>query len=98
MLPEKRDMLGLNNKILWIKKLNQTIMVTSKLRNKNYNLKKTIKNYKNYPSILQIKSSFKDPNVFSFKYFNLGDMKREINNINSKKATPKGDIPVKILK
>ena len=59
---------------------------------------KTIKNYKNYPSILQIKSSFKDPNVFSFKYFNLGDMKREINNINSKKATPKGDIPVKILK
>ena len=34
MLPEKRDMLGLNNKILWIKKLNQTIMVTSKLRNK----------------------------------------------------------------
>ena len=47
---------------------------------------------------MQIKSSFKHPKVFSFKYFNVEDVKREINNLNSKKATPKGDIPVKILK
>ena len=44
------------------------------------------------------KSSFKYSKVFSFKYFNVEDVKREISNINSKKATPKGDKPVKILK
>ena len=59
---------------------------------------KAIKKYKNYPRILRIKSSFKYPKVFSFKCFNVEDVKREINNISSKKATPKGDIPVKILK
>ena len=48
--------------------------------------------------MLRIKSSFKYPKVFSFKYFNVEDVKTEINNISSKKATPKGDIPVKILK
>ena len=30
---------------------------------------KAIKKYKNRPSILRIKSSFKHPKVFSFKYF-----------------------------
>ena len=59
---------------------------------------KAIIKYKNHPSILRIKNSFKHPKVFSFKYFNVEDVKREINNLNSKKATPKGDIPVKILK
>ena len=47
---------------------------------------------------MRIKSSFKHPKVFSFKYFNAEAVKREINNLNSKKETPKGDIPVKILK
>ena len=36
--------------------------------------------------------------MFSFKYFNVEGVKRETNNLNSKKATPKGDIQVKILK
>ena len=45
-----------------------------------------------------MKSSFKDPKVFSFKYSNVEDVKREINSINNKKATPKVDIPVKVLK
>ena len=57
-----------------------------------------IKKYKNDPSILQIKSSVKHPKVFSFKYFNVEEVKREIKNISNKKATLKGDIPVKILK
>ena len=47
---------------------------------------------------MQTKSSFKHPKSFSFKYFNGEDVKREINNLNSKKATAKGDIPFKILK
>ena len=59
---------------------------------------KAIKKYKNDPSILQVKSYFKYLKVFSFKYFNVKDVKREINNINSKKETPNGDKPVKILK
>ena len=59
---------------------------------------KAIKKYKNHSSILRIKRSSKHPKVFSFKYFNVEDVQREINNLNSKKATPKGDIPVKILK
>ena len=59
---------------------------------------KAIKKYKNHPSILRIKSSFKHPKVFSFKYFHVEDVKREINNLNIKKATPKGDISVKIVK
>ena len=63
-----------------------------------YPLLKAIKKYKNHPSILQIKSSFKYPKLFLFKYFHVEDGKRKISNISSKKATPKGDIPVKILK
>ena len=47
---------------------------------------------------MRIKSSFKHPKVFSFKYFNVEDVQREVNNLNSKKATLKGDIPVKILR
>ena len=46
---------------------------------------------------MRIKSSFKHPEVFSFKYFNVKDVKREINYLSSKKAAPKDDIPVKIL-
>ena len=55
---------------------------------------KAIEKYKNHPSILQIKSSFKHPKVFLFKYFHVEDVKRKINNLNSKNQTPKGDIPV----
>ena len=53
---------------------------------------KAIKNTKNHPSILQTKSSFKYPKVFLFKYLNVENVRREINNINSKRETPKGVI------
>ena len=43
---------------------------------------------------MRIESSFKHLKLISFKYFNVEDVKREINNLNSKKATPKLDIPV----
>ena len=51
-------------------------------------LLKAIKKYKNHPSILGIKSSFKHPKVFSFKYFNVAGVKKKISKLNSKKATP----------
>ena len=47
---------------------------------------------------MRIKSSLKHPKVFSFKYFNVEKVKREKNYLNSKKATPKGDMPVEILR
>ena len=59
---------------------------------------KAIKKIQKSSKYLQIKNSFKCPKVFSFKYFNVEEVKREISNITVKKATPKGDIPVKILK
>ena len=59
---------------------------------------KAIKKYKNHPSICRMKSSFEHPKVFSFKYLNVDDVKRETNNLNGKKVTPEDDIPVEILK
>ena len=47
---------------------------------------------------MRIKGSFEYPKVFLFKYFSFEDVEREINNISSKKATSKRDIPIKILK
>ena len=54
------------------------------------------KDDKNYP--IKLKSSFKNRKVFLFKYFNVEDDKKEINNMNIKKVTPKVDVSVKILK
>ena len=59
---------------------------------------KAIKKYKTCRSIFRIKSSFKHAKGFLFKYFNVEVAKSEINNLNSKKATLKDDIPVMILK
>ena len=45
---------------------------------------------------MRIESCFKHVKLISSKckYFNVEDVKREIKNLNSKKATPKLDIPV----
>ena len=59
-------------------------------------LLRVIKKYKTHLSILQVKNSFKDAKVLSFKYFNVEDVERDIDNIDSKNAAPKDDIPVKI--
>ena len=50
---------------------------------------KAIKKCKIHSNILRMKSFFIDPKVFSFKYFNVEDEKRKVNNINSRKGTPK---------
>ena len=54
-----------------------------KVIEETYLVLRGIENYTNHPSTLRIKNSFKDPNVFSFKYFNVEDVEKEINNINS---------------
>ena len=50
-----------------------------------YPVLKAIKKYKNHPVILRVKSSFKYPKVFLFKYFNVEDVKREMSPVYKKK-------------
>ena len=57
---------------------------------------KAIDKYKFHPSILLI--HLKNHDIFSFKTVEIGDIEKEINNINPKKATTSNSIPPKIFK
>ena len=57
-----------------------------------------IDKYKFHPSILLIQIHLKNHDVFSFKTVEIGDIEKEINNINPKKATTSNRIPPKSLK
>lgn len=46
--------------------------------------------------LILVLSAFKNTKVLPCKYFNAEEVKRETNNINSEKGTPKDDTPVKI--
>ena len=59
---------------------------------------KTIDKYKFHPSILLIQKHLKNRDVFSFKTVEIGDIEKEINNINPKKATTSNSISPKIFK
>ena len=59
---------------------------------------KAIDKYKFRPSILLIQKHLKNHDIFSFKTVDIGDIEKEINNINPKKATTSNSIPPKILK
>ena len=59
---------------------------------------KAIDKYKFHPSILLIRKHLKNHHAFSVKKVEIGDMEKEINNINPKKATTSNSIPPKILK
>ena len=56
------------------------------------------KKYSKHPSILRIKQYFKNPTEFSFVPVDKDVIAKEIKNLNTKKAAPQDDIPVKILK
>ena len=58
---------------------------------------KAIDKYKFHPSILLIQKHLKNRDVFSLKTVEIGDIEKEINNINPEKATT-NTIPPKILK
>ena len=58
---------------------------------------KAIDKYKFHPSILLIQKHLKNGDVFSLKTVEIGDIEKEINNINPEKATT-NTIPPKILK
>ena len=48
---------------------------------------KVINKFKSHPSILLIQKHLTDHDVFSFKTVEIGDIEKEINTINHKKAT-----------
>ena len=64
----------------------------------SYPIDKAIDKYKFHPSILLIRKHLKNHDVFSFKTVEIGDIEKEINNINPKKSTTSNSIPRKILK
>ena len=67
--------------------------------NHSENLTNIIEKMKNYESIQRIKlANFHDRQTFNFRYVNVKEVKKELMNLSSKKATRKGDIPAKILK
>ena len=53
---------------------------------------------KGHPSVLKIKEQLKKYDLFSFYHVNPNKMLKIIENIDSKKATQHGDIPVRIIK
>ena len=61
-------------------------------------LLRTIKEYSKHPSILTIKQYFKNPTEFSFVPVDKDVTAKKITNLDTEKAAPQDDIPVKILK
>ena len=59
---------------------------------------KTVDKCKFHQSILLVQQHLKNHNIFSIKTVELGDIIKEVNNTNPKKATTKNSIPHKILK
>ena len=58
---------------------------------------KAIMKLRNHPSVSAIRNAF-DPQSFNFSKVGVHDVFKEINKLGNKKAIPKTDIPVKILK
>ena len=63
----------------------------------NDSIDKAIDKYKFHPSILLVQKLLKNHNVFSFKIVEIGDIEKEINSINPRKATTSNSIPPKIF-
>ena len=59
-------------------------------------VQKAIEKYKNHPSVKAISEKY-DKNTFSFRYVSLDEIKKEIKNLNTKKACQDTDIPTKIV-
>ena len=61
--------------------------------NKINSVEKAINKYRNHPSVLLIKSRFKNIPSFSFIEAGLSEIERELNLINPRKATTSDGIP-----
>ena len=61
-------------------------------------VKRAIKKFGHHPSIIDIKKNIDIVSKFSFTEVKVDDMRKEINNLNSKKSSTFMNIPVKRLK
>ena len=67
--------------------------------NHSENLTNIILNFKNYESIMRIKlPNFHHRQTFNFCYVSVKEVKKELTNLSTMKATRKGEIPPQILK
>ena len=67
--------------------------------NHSKDLTNIIENFKNHESIRRVKlANFHHKQTFNFRYVSVKEVKKELMNLSSKKATRKSDIPAKILK
>ena len=67
--------------------------------NNSENLTNIIENFENHGSIQRIKlANFHHRHSFNFRYVSVKEIKKELVNLSSKKATRNGDIPAKALK
>ena len=69
-------------------------------KNNNEILKNIIQPYDNYPSLIQIRNHIKNQELekFSFKPINLNDIKKVLQNTNTKNVVRTDTIPLKLLK
>ena len=67
-------------------------------RKKINSVEKAIKQNRNHPSVLLITSTLKNIPSFSFNEIGLSEIERELNLINSRKATTSNGIHQKLLK
>ena len=66
--------------------------------NHSENLTNIIENFKNHESIQRIKlANFHHRQSFNFHYVSVKEVKKELINLSSKKATRKGDIPAETI-
>ena len=66
--------------------------------NRSENLTNIIENFKNHESIQRIRlANFHHRQTFNFHYISVKEVKKELMNVSSKKATRKGNVPAKIL-
>ena len=90
--PLKEKQVRANNAPFMNKILSKAVMKLSRLRNTN-----AIVKYRHHPSIIKIKESITNKEMFSFSKANLGEIKKQIHSLNMSKPTTLKNIPAKIV-
>ena len=57
-----------------------------------------IEKYRSHPSVMLIKSHYEDVEVFDFRRASITEVLEQVNNLDTKKASPIGSIPARIIK
>ena len=57
-----------------------------------------IEKYRSHPSVMLIKGHYENVEVFDFRRASVVEFLEQVDNLNTKKASPIGSIPAKIIK